>query len=321
MSLALNKHHDWHPTASLATLKQRAQLIQTIRTFFIDQSVLEVETPLLGQYPVTDPYIESIKTTSGWLQTSPEYAMKRLLAAYQTDIFQLCKAFRQEESGNQHHPEFTLLEWYRTGFDHHQLMNEVDVLLQQLLNMPTATKHSYQHIFEEILSINPLTSTVDELQQCAKKHHIEQPFSDPNRDDWLMLLFHHLIEPTFTATRATFIYDYPSTQAALAKINEYNPKTAARFEVYVGNIELANGFHELTDAATQKARFMQNNQRRTQQGASSMPIDDNLLSALQHGLPSCSGVALGIDRLLMVALSQSNINSVTSFPPCQDHSV
>ena len=318
MSHAQNKPEpkDWQPTASLATLKKRAQIIQSIRAFFADRSILEVETPLLGEAPVTDPYIESIQAENGWLQTSPEYAMKRLLAAHQTDIFQISKAFRKEEQGRQHHTEFTLLEWYRTNFNHHQLMDELDLLLQQILSLPPATRLSYQQVFEQTLSINPLTCSMNALRRCAASFNIEQPFAEATRDDWLRLLFHHQIEPTFSTTQTTFIDDYPSSQAALAKINLSQPHTAARFEVYVGNIELANGFDELTDPTVQMERFKQNNQQRAYQGAKTMPIDHKLLAALKAGLPNCSGVALGVDRLIMIALAQNHINSVTSFPPC-----
>ena len=307
---------NWKPTASLEILKANAHLIDNIRYFFTARSLLEVTTPLLGDTSVTDPYIDSIATNAGWLQTSPEYMMKRLLAAYQTDIFQICKAFRKEEIGSQHQIEFTLLEWYRIDFDHHALMDEVDLFLQTILDTPKAQRFTYQQLFMEILNIDPMIADLKTIHHIATQHNIDTQLIATSVDEGLIWLFHQCIEPTFTKEVPTFVYDYPAGQAALARLNAKYPQTAARFEVYLGGYELANGFHELADEQQQHQRFLQNNQKRISLHKPSMAIDQHLLSALGQGFPPCSGVALGIDRLLMIKHHQTQIENVMSFKPC-----
>jgi lysyl-tRNA synthetase class 2 len=307
---------NWFPSASIATLQQRAEIINTIRAFFISRNILEVETPLLCHTSVTDPYIESIATTLNptyYLQTSPEYAMKRLLAAGSGAIFQICKAFRQDEAGQHHNPEFTMLEWYRPGFDHHALMNEVDELLQHVLNVQTAERKTYADTFHTYLGIDAHHATIDELAICADKVGISvsNPISD--RDTWLQLLMSHYIEPRVGQTRPFFIYDFPVTQAALARIQSSNPPVASRFEVYFKGLELANGFHELQHADEQRKRFEKNLAARKQLNLALLPIDEYFLSALSAGLPDCAGVALGIDRLIMLATKRDRIADVISF--------
>lgn len=314
----------WHPSASLNILKQRADLINKIRHFFAERDVLEVETPLLSPASNTDLHINSMQTHftpageqatdhSLYLQTSPEFAMKRLLAAYAKPIYQISKAFRNGEVGRFHNPEFTMLEWYRPGFDHHQLMKEVDQLLQIILNTPPAEKCSYQTVFEKHLGINPHKATVSSLKQLAKKHHITINHMDDNKDNWLNLLLTHCIEPHIGQKKPSFIYDYPASQAALAKIRNDSPPVAERFEVYINGIELANGFHELTDAKEQLQRFQQDLTARKKLGYPPINYDKHLLKALEHGLPDCAGVALGLDRLIMLAIGAKHISEVIAF--------
>lgn len=290
-------------------------LYQHIRDFFNTRDVLEVETPLLCQHGVTDPYIDSLQSNGRFLQTSPEYAMKRLLASGSGDIYQICKAFRQDEAGHLHNPEFTLLEWYRTGYDHHQLMGEVEQLVSEALALPTFKRFSYADCFQQLLSIDPFNCDVDQLQQLAQQHNIHcQANSMPNTvDDWLQLLLSYCIEPQLAKLGPTFIYDFPASQSALAQLDPNNPTIAQRFELYINGVELANGFHELTDAQQQLQRFEINNQLRKQMNKPAIHIDQYLIDALHHGLPACAGVALGIDRLLMLQSNSQKIGDILSF--------
>ena len=316
----------WSPHATLGILRQRADIIAKIRTFFAERGVLEVETPLLSHATVTDPHVigipsifKEIGSTEEkilYLQTSPEYAMKRLLAAGAGPIYQLCKAFRQGEVGNVHNPEFTMLEWYRPGFDHHALMDEMDLLLQLVLKTPSAERWSYAQVFENFLGIDPHRVDVDTLADCAKKQAIQfvaWKREPGDRNLWLDLLLTHCIEPHLGRERPFFLYDFPISHAALAKIRHDNPPVASRFEVYFKGTELANGFHELQDAQEQHKRFENDLAYRVQHGLPSVPIDERFLSALSHGIPDCAGVALGIDRLVMLALGCSSIKDVLSF--------
>jgi lysyl-tRNA synthetase class 2 len=303
----------WQPSANITLLKKRARILQIVRAFFAKRDVLEVETPLLCHTSVTDPYIHSIKTTDGYLQTSPEYAMKRLLAAGSGSIYQLCKAFRQGDRGQHHNPEFTMLEWYRVGFNHHQLMDETDTLLQATLNTPEAERVSYQVLFQTHLGIDPHTATCDELHTLAEQQQLQIAATINDCTTWFQLLMSHCIEPLIGLHRPIFIYDFPVAQAALAKISPGNPPVAARFEVYYRGLELANGFHELQNAAEQRRRFENNLLMRREQGLNELPIDEYLLSALEHGLPDCSGVALGFDRLVMLATGCDKISEAMSF--------
>ena len=312
----------WQPSASIALLKKRARIIQLIRQFFDARDVMEVETPLLCHTSVTDPFIQSIpaffqkqsQTISQqyYLQTSPEYAMKRLLAAGSGSIYQITKAFRQGEVGQFHNPEFTMMEWYRIGFDHHDLMNEMDELLQLVLQTPPAERVTYAALFEKYLALNPHTATLDELAACAKRCNIQFEGDITDKDTWLQLLMSEYIEPRVGLTRPIFIYDFPAQQAALARIQAGAIPVASRFEVYFQGIELANGFHELKNAAEQRKRFEHNLHERKNHGLAELPIDEYFLAALDHGLPDCAGVALGIDRLVMLATKASRISEVIS---------
>lgn len=311
----------WQPSAAWSILQQRAAIISDIRAFFAERHILEVETPLLCQASVTDVYIDSLafidktKSEIRYLQTSPEYAMKRLLAAGSGPIYQLCKAFRQEENGRQHNTEFSILEWYRLRFDHHALINEVDALLQRILQQGPADRVSYSELFLRYLQLNPHTATLPELKQCAQAQniHVTNMSQDDNRDNWLMLLCSHCIEPVIGMDRPIFIYDFPAGQAALAKIRAGDPPVASRFEVYYRGMELANGFHELQDAQEQEVRFRKDLALRAQLGKTPVTLDNRFLAALQHGLPDCAGVALGIDRLIMLATGSETIADVLSF--------
>ncbi len=313
--------NNWCSTATIETLKKRAEIIQNIRQFFLARNYLEVETPLLSNATVTDPNLYSFETTfhnkTFYLQTSPEYAMKRLLCNGSGAIFQITKSFRNDELGKQHNPEFTMLEWYRPGFNHHDLMNEIDEFLQTIIQAPKAEKITYKEIFLKLLDINPLDASIEQLELIAKQH-IEITFSSEqkhDRDFWLYLLMTHLIEPNLSKNVPTFIFDFPASQAALARIgkNQQNENIAERFEVYLGGMELANGFHELSDAVEQEKRFQHEQQLRQQLNLATVPYDKNLIAALNQGLPNCAGVALGVDRLIMLALKKSSIQEVISF--------
>lgn len=307
----------WQPTASKVNLQARAKIIQAIRQFFIDRKVLEVETPALAQHTVSDPYLDSIQCDATgeqatlYLQTSPEYHMKRLLCADSGSIFQMCKSFRVDEQGRLHNPEFTMLEWYRVGFDHHQLMDEMDDLLQLVLQCNHADRMTYQQVFQKFLNIDPLHTNSAELKHCAENNGVNDPGLGEVIDDWLMLLFSYCIEPHLQ--RLTFVYDYPASQSALSRVNEADPRVSDRFEVYYQGIELANGFYELANAKEQRQRFIDNNKARLANGKQAVALDEMLLSALEHGLPKCAGVALGIDRLVMLALNSNSINEVIAF--------
>lgn len=308
--------YPWQPSGTIEALKARSSIIQAIRLFFAKRHVTEVETPLLSHATVTNPYINSISALhcqeTLFLQTSPEYAMKRLIAAGSGDIFQICKAFRQGDIGQLHNPEFTLLEWYRLGFDHHALMNEMDDLLTLVLKTSPADRKTCAELYEHYLGINPHTATEKELEACAKqKINFEGELTD--RNAWLDLLFTHCIEPFLGQNRPLFLYDFPISQAALAKIRLENPPVASRFEVYFKGLELANGFHELQDPNEQRKRFENDIVHRAQNHLQFAPIDEYFLAALQQGLPECSGVALGVDRLVMLALETDSISDVLSF--------
>lgn len=314
----------WEPSASRFALRKRAELLKEIRAFFEQRHVLEVETPLLCQHTVTDPYLSSFvctyhqdKTRSQpyYLQTSPEYAMKRLLAAGSGSIFQICKAFRNGgEYGRHHNPEFTLLEWYRVGYDHHQLMTELDALLQLLLRAPPAHAKPYQTIYQQFLKIDPLATSVAELMAVAQENQVILNFDSASLDrtDWLQLLFSHCIEPQLDPTQPLFVYDFPTEQAALARANAADPRVAGRFELYYQGHELANGFYELNHPAEQRARFIKDQKRRRRLGLPIPVIDERLLAALVH-MPECAGVAVGVDRLLMIAMQAPSIQEVLSF--------
>ncbi len=321
---------DWRPAADLEILRLRARLLAQIRAFFAVRGVLEVDTPALSAGGATDPHLHSfIIRYNGpslepsqrlYLHTSPEFPMKRLLAAGSGPIYQIAKAFRNGEAGRRHNPEFTLLEWYRPGFDHHQLMDEaaelVTALLSDCLPLSASERLSYREVFLRHLKLDPHRATVEILAACAEAQGLFPPPNMPGDDPnpWLDLLLSHGIEPKLGQGQLTFIYDYPAAQAALAQIRPGDPPLAERFELYVNGIELANGFHELGDPDEQRRRFKLDNQARAAQGLPAVTIDERLLAALAAGLPDCAGVALGFDRLLMIAAGKSSLQEVIAFP-------
>lgn len=315
----------WPPTASLALLQQRAQLLARIRGFFADRNVLEVDTPTMASAGVTDVHLDNFITRfvgpgmadgqALYLQTSPEFHMKRLLAAGYGAIYQIAKAYRNEESGRLHNPEFTMLEWYRPGFDHHQLMDEMAALLQLVLEVGPPVRMSYQQAFMDTLGVCPLSASLDALRLAGLGLGADDLLArEGHRDTLLQLLFALGVEPRIGQDVPCFVYDFPASQAALACINPNDARVAERFEVYFKGIELANGFHELTDAKEQRHRFERDNQERAERGLAQRPVDEYLLAALASGLPACAGVALGVDRLVMLALDAERLEQVIAFP-------
>jgi elongation factor P--(R)-beta-lysine ligase len=317
---------DWRPSATFDALRLRARLYAAIRTFFAERDVLEVETPTLSLAGNTDPNIASFSLqfsgrTDGaprtrWLRTSPEYPLKRLLAAGLGDCYELGRVFRDGEAGGRHNPEFTMLEWYRVGWDHDRLIDEVATLVQAVLALvgrsATMQRISFRELYLRRLQVDPFTA--DDAMLRAALGDID---IDPHglvRDDWLDLLMTHRLQPAFEPDRLLAVYDYPASQCALARIRAGDPPVAERFEVYLGPLELANGYHELADADEQRARFQRDIEARCRRGAAAVPLDERLLSALQAGLPDCAGVALGVDRLLMAMLGSDRIADVLAFP-------
>ncbi|WP_035385410.1 elongation factor P--(R)-beta-lysine ligase [Ferrimonas futtsuensis] len=316
---------DWQPTAPLANLRQRAQLMAGIRHFFAQRDVMEVDTPALSRAATTDLHLHSFDTrfvgpgaAEGvplYLMTSPEFHMKRLLCAGSGAIYQLCKSFRNEEAGRHHNPEFTMLEWYRPGFDHHQLMDEMAELLQMVLNCAEPERLSYQQVFIQVTGVDPLARDLTVLKSCCREHGLGDIAEiEDDLDTLLQLLFSMVVEPVIGQDRPCFVFDFPASQAALARISPTDHRVAERFEVYFKGIELANGFHELSDAEEQLRRFEADNGKRLQAGLPERPIDHRLIQALASGLPDCAGVALGVDRLVMLAQGESHIDGVIAFP-------
>lgn len=303
----------WQPQASLATLQKRAELYATIRRFFAEQHVLEVDTPLLAEYGVTDPYVDNITVDIDqqryYLQTSPEYAIKRLLAAGLGDCYQLGKAFRHEDEGQHHRREFTMLEWYRCGWHIEQLIQEIIALLQACGAISAASQiqqQSYTAWFTDVLQLNPITTCTADIQRLTSRYGVDA--TTLSRDECLDLLMVSAIEPELAQIPVAIMTDFPASRAALAQLNPNNPTTALRFELYLHGIELANGYQELTNATQLEQRSYSDLTIRQQLGKPSQQLDPNLLAAMQHGLPHCAGVALGIDRLLMAILNLDTID-------------
>ena len=306
----------WQPNISVELLRARAEFIDNIRAFFKRRDCLEVDTPTLAHHGVTDVHLENLSCSTDsfgelYLQTSPEYAMKRLLAAHQCDIFQIARAYRDDESGRKHNPEFLLLEWYRLGIDHHQLMDEMDALFKELLETPAAERLTYEELFQNSLNIDVFADDLVPLKNLAKEQGLEGELSD--KQAYLDFLFSFLIEPTLGKDRPIFVYDYPSEQAALARISDKNGRVAERFECFYRGMELANGFHELADAEEQTKRFARDIRTRAESGKPLRKADPYLLAALESGLPDCSGVALGLERLMMLKFNKSSIDEVMPF--------
>lgn len=316
---------DWRPSASCETLRARAHFVSQIRAFFAQRGVWEVETPILSAAAATDLHIDSFTTryigagaASGrqmYLHTSPEFAMKRLLANGSGAIYQLCKVFRNGEAGRLHNPEFTMLEWYRPDFDSAGLMDEIDDLLAFLCGFGRAERVTYQQIFEHHLRLDPHRCSLSELRACATLHDLMPPgLDDDDRNGWLDFLLTHLIEPKLGRERPMFVYDYPATQAALARLKKLDGIVVAdRFELYINGVEIANGYFELADVTQQLNRIERDCALRVEHKLPAVPKDERFLAALAHGLPVCSGVAVGVDRLFMIARQAKCVQEVMAF--------
>ena len=307
---------DWEPSATLETIRQRAQIYQKIRAFFYARDFLEVDTPLLSKTTNTDAQIASIKAFNQlqelYLQTSPEFAMKRLLAAGSGSIFQICHAFREAETGRRHNPEFTLLEWYRVGYDYQALMGEVATLIDTLSTQTNGyTYIRYAELLLAHTNVDIDSIQLPELRETTGELIHGTVTDDLNFDQCLDLLLSVVVAPCLKGY--VFVYDYPLSQAALARVNASNPIVAERFELFYNDLELANGFSELTDCNLQRSRFEQDNQIRLTRDLPSYPVDEHLLAALESGMPECAGVALGLDRLLMVLLGLDSIEQAICF--------
>lgn len=296
---------NWMPSASIEQLQQRADILAAIRSFFFKRKVMEVDTPAMSHATVTDVHLHTFQTdfigpgyadgTHLYFMTSPEFHMKRLLAAGSGCIYQINKAFRNEEAGRYHNPEFTMLEWYRLGFDHHDLMDEMNELLTLVLKCDNAERMTYQEAFIQVLGVCPLEASMDELRAVAAPLGLSDIADiEEDRDTLLQLLFSMGVEVKIGQDVPAFVYDFPASQAALAKINPSDPRVAERFEVYFKGIELANGFHELDNAKEQLMRFEEDNAKRKSMGLTEQPIDYHLIAALEAGLPNCSGDAIFI---------------------------
>ncbi len=308
-------------------------MLAGIREFFEKRCVLEVETPVLCNAIGTDPNLEffdcllklpgEISGSNLYLQTSPEFSMKRLLAAGSGSIFQICKAFRNGEVGRLHNPEFTILEWYRVNFTLDDLMDDVSDFLNTVLASKLPSKvevrYSYSNIFLKYCGIDPLLAKISEYIECALRNKlIEAPsICGDNITLWQEFLFSHLVQPNLAFDRCVFVYGFPRNQAALARINPLNPKIVDRFEVFYRGVELANGFHELSDVGEQIRRFDDDLFRRVELDKAVPNKDLRYLSALRSGLPECAGVAIGLDRLLMLVVGAASIEDVLAFPVCR----
>ncbi len=330
---------DFRPTASLATLRQRAGLLKAVRAHFDAAGYWEVETPIVSRDTVVDAWLEPFTTrdeTSAdgselFLQTSPEFGMKRLIAAGATAIYQITRAFRQGEHGRLHNPEFTIIEWYKTGDSYHDQMDFVEEFVaamfhlgSELCEKPGSSQFfqrpferiTYDGAFEKYAGSGVLNLTADELIRLAEILKVQPPATlrTDDRDGWLNLLLAERVEPHLGSQRATFLYDYPASQAALATVRDDSPPVAERFELYVNGVELCNGYQELTDADELHRRMQQQSASRSREGLPALPLENRLLDAMRAGLPTCSGVALGFDRLAMLALGKESLAEVTAFP-------
>jgi lysyl-tRNA synthetase class 2 len=320
---------DFLPFANVELLRQRAEVLRRIRKFFDDRNFFEVETPLLSHDIVVDRHLHPIgiskKQVTGaesdidqklWLQTSPEFGMKRILAGGAQSIYQIGKAFRQSETGEMHNPEFTMLEWYRVGDDMEHGMDLLAELVETILEKPRTERMTYRDAFTRFSNVDPFECSVSELQSAAEQAGVWVllPLDQASRDGWLNLILSRVIEPQLGRGSPSIIYDWPASQSALAIVREDQTPVAERFEIYVEGVELANGYHELLDAEELSSRNSINNQQRVKDGSPLLPEESRLLEAMRHGLPGCAGVALGVDRLVMLALGANSIREVLAFP-------
>lgn len=317
----------WRPCASLEILRKRAELYGSVRSFFARRAVLEVETPILSRHATVDRHIDSFvahapgvaHTAAGFLHTSPEFAMKRLLAAGSGAIYQIARVFRVDEQGRHHNPEFSMLEWYRPGFDQHALMDEVAALLAACGGPATCDRLSYAEAFQHHAGFDPHGADAARLRRDLAAAGVQEPMGVTEQeagdaDFWLDLWMSAVVGPRLGRERPCFIYDFPATQAALSHVRPGTPPLAERFELFWDGLELANGFHELTDPREQERRFRDDQQWRAARGRTVPPYDRELIAALQAGLPPCAGVALGLDRLLMRLCGLTRLDQVLAFP-------
>ncbi|QOI10780.1 elongation factor P--(R)-beta-lysine ligase [Blochmannia endosymbiont of Colobopsis nipponica] len=317
---------EWRPSSSIDNLVQRSLIIRKIRRFFFDRNFLEVETPILSRASVTDIGLSSFQvdfTLAGginskllYLMTSPEFHMKRLLAAGSGSIFQLFKSFRNEEIGRYHNPEFTMLEWYHLNYDIYDLMHEAYDLLEHIFNFNKSPEFiSYRAVFNKYVGFDPLLSNREALYKFASECSLSDAISlNDDKNSILQLLFSVLVEPNLGQSIPIFVYHFPVEQAGLSRINIKDIRLAERFEIYYKGLELANGFYELLDHHEQRRRFLRDNEVRMKINLPPQVIDENLLSAMEFGLPDCSGIALGVDRLVMLALKADSLSDVIAFP-------
>ncbi|AMT95976.1 MULTISPECIES: EF-P lysine aminoacylase EpmA [Psychrobacter] len=335
MNQASHSSHrsSYAPTMSLAMAQQRAQFMSNIRQFFLKQQVLEVQTPLLSQAGNTDTFLQSVaaqvtyqdKPSTYYLHTSPEFAMKRLLASWQVPIYQICPVFRDNEIGTRHNIEFTMLEWYQPNYSLADMAAEVGELLEMLYGYPVVMNHyRYVDAFMDFVGIHPLTASLAALQAVAEdkglmgfdfnSEHSSDSEAD-RRQSWLDLLFSHAVEPHLGHDLPTLIIEYPPATAALAKtaLDKEGNEVAKRFELYINGIEIANAYDELADGQALRARFEKDNQLRERHDLPVMPIDEHLIAASDNLIP-CSGIAVGIDRLFMVIVGASSLEEVIPFP-------
>nr|VFJ73921.1 MAG: lysyl-tRNA synthetase, class 2 [Candidatus Kentron sp. FM]VFJ75706.1 MAG: lysyl-tRNA synthetase, class 2 [Candidatus Kentron sp. FM]VFK21113.1 MAG: lysyl-tRNA synthetase, class 2 [Candidatus Kentron sp. FM] len=314
---------DWRPAAHPAMLRLRARVLARIRAFFAERGVLEVETPLLASTTMTEPHLASIEVAPRpaiqgkerlFLQTSPESFMKRLLAAGSGPIFQICKAFRAEEMGRYHNPEFTILEWYRPGFDSEALMDEINSLMNSILGTDPGVRMSYVDAFRHYANLDPFRIPLSALRGYARILGVSPgDAASLDRGTCLDLVLSRVVQPAL-GPGPVFIFGFPATQASMARLVAGEPGLAERFELFVDGIELANGYRELNDSWEQRSRFLADMKVREERRLPSVPIDERLLRALAHGLPDCTGVAVGIDRLVMLVAEAANLESVMGFP-------
>lgn len=316
---------NFQPSANIETLRARAELNSHLREFFESEGFWEVETPLWSRDTCIDTWIDPVACTidgfgQGFLQTSPEFHMKRLLASGADAIWALTKSFRGGEVGDRHNPEFSIIEWYKTGETHEHAMDRTERLIRMVAKVSRLElrdapfiRLDYYEAFERVLGVHVDEMSAAELQQLAR--HFAPKVTGPfDRDGWLNALLSEAVEPWLSTQGAVFLTNYPASQAALATIRSGTPPVAERFELYLDGIELANGYHELTDAEELRIRFEQHNQKRAEQQLVALPVESQLLSAMTYGLPACAGVAVGWDRLVMLALGLSSIRDVIAFP-------
>ncbi|MFK7767624.1 MAG: EF-P lysine aminoacylase EpmA [Mariniblastus sp.] len=318
---------DFLPTASIENLRRRAQVLASIRRFFDQKNFFEVDTPTLSHDIVVDRYLQPVGISKSdltgrssdssqrmWLQTSPEFGMKRLMVAGADAIYQICKCYRCDEIGTLHNPEFTMLEWYRAGDDMVAGMDLLAELVETILERPKSKRLSYREAFKRYADVDPFESSMESLESAARAGGIGVELKGESRDGWLNLMLSQIVEPNLGINAPMVIYDWPVSQSALAVVRDDECPVAERFEIYVDGVELANGYHELLDPEELARRNVINNQQRVKDGNALLPENSRLLDAMRVGMPQCSGVALGVDRLVMLAIGASTVADVIAFP-------